>query len=45
MNEPRQALECPVREMLKSVDLVLTLLLRIVDHCEKCLEERRTAKT
>jgi len=31
---------CPVKDILKEVELVLKLLDKVLDHCEQCMEER-----
>jgi len=31
---------CPVRDILKQMELMLKLLAEILKHCEKCMEER-----
>lgn len=36
--------ECPVRDILAQIQAVLTLLDKILDHCEKCLQDRKEVK-
>ena len=31
--------DCPIRDILRQVELVLKLLDRILDHCKKCLSK------
>lgn len=32
---------CPVRDILAQISSILELLSKIMEHCEKCLAERR----
>lgn len=36
--------ECPVRDILAQIKMVLTLLDKVLDHCDKCLQERKEDK-
>ena len=32
--------DCPVKTILKQTEMIISLLDKIIDHCEKCLEEK-----
>lgn len=32
--------ECPVRDILANIKSVLSLLEKVLDHCEKCLHNK-----
>ena len=32
--------DCPVRDILHSIKLVLNLLEKVMDHCEDCLKKK-----
>jgi len=32
---------CPIRDILAQIKLVLVLLDKILEHCDKCLQERK----
>lgn len=36
--------ECPVRDILAQIQAILALLNKILEHCEKCLQERKEGK-
>ena len=31
--------ECPLRDILKEIGVILSLLDKVLDHCDKCLRE------
>lgn len=31
--------ECPIRDILKDIEHILTLLDKVMEHCDKCLSK------
>lgn len=31
--------ECPLRDILKEIEVILRLLEKVLDHCDKCLNQ------
>ncbi|MBA7660937.1 hypothetical protein ES703_68943 [subsurface metagenome] len=41
MEQQQLPQDCPVREILKQLSSVLSLLMKIIDHCERCLSSKQ----
>lgn len=36
--------DCPIRDILKDIKIVLELLDKVLEHCEKCLDSKEVWK-